>query len=135
MSVGPDGPTSHRNSNLMEQHVSEQYDEERPETTEEPLTTEADAVAEPASDEPVAPVPAEEPVDESLVEAHDGAAEGSEPEAVAVDGEAFDTGATEEPVEEVLAGVEAVGDDEPKVRNITSVPRHGARVRVTPRTP
>ena len=29
--------------------------------------------------------------------------------------------------------VEAVGDDEPKVRNITSVPRRGARVRVTAR--
>ena len=29
--------------------------------------------------------------------------------------------------------VTAVGDDEPKVRNITSVPRHGARIRVTPR--
>ena len=27
--------------------------------------------------------------------------------------------------------VEAVGDDEPKVRNITSVPRHGARIRVS----
>jgi cytochrome P450 len=26
--------------------------------------------------------------------------------------------------------VTAVGDDEPKVRNITSVPRRGARVRV-----
>ena len=25
----------------------------------------------------------------------------------------------------------AVGDDEPKVRNITSVPRNGARIRVT----
>lgn len=30
-------------------------------------------------------------------------------------------------------GVEAVGRDEPKVRNITSVPRHGARIRVTGR--
>jgi cytochrome P450 len=30
--------------------------------------------------------------------------------------------------------VTAVGDDEPKVRNITSVPRRGARVRVTART-
>ena len=29
--------------------------------------------------------------------------------------------------------VEAVGEDEPKVRNITSVPRRGARIRVTPR--
>ncbi len=29
--------------------------------------------------------------------------------------------------------VSALGDDEPKVRNITSVPRHGARVRVTAR--
>ena len=29
--------------------------------------------------------------------------------------------------------VTAVGDDEPKVRNITSVPRRGARVRVSPR--
>jgi len=29
--------------------------------------------------------------------------------------------------------VTAVGDDEPKVRNITSVPRRGARIRVTPR--
>ena len=29
--------------------------------------------------------------------------------------------------------VESVGPDEPKVRNITSVPRHGARIRVTPR--
>jgi cytochrome P450 family 135 len=29
--------------------------------------------------------------------------------------------------------VTAVGDDEPKVRNITSVPRHGARIRVTTR--
>jgi cytochrome P450 len=29
--------------------------------------------------------------------------------------------------------VTAVGDDEPKVRNITSVPRHGARIRVTAR--
>ncbi|MFC5178066.1 cytochrome P450 [Nocardioides taihuensis] len=29
--------------------------------------------------------------------------------------------------------VEAVGDDEPQVRNITSVPRHGSRVRVTRR--
>ncbi|MGA8845497.1 MAG: cytochrome P450 [Nocardioides sp.] len=29
--------------------------------------------------------------------------------------------------------VAALGDDEPKVRNITSVPRHGARVRVTAR--
>jgi cytochrome P450 len=28
----------------------------------------------------------------------------------------------------------AVGDDEPKVRNITSVPRHGARIRVTRRS-
>ena len=36
---------------------------------------------------------------------------------------------------EVLApyDVTAVGDDEPKVRNITSVPRSGARVRVTAR--
>jgi cytochrome P450 len=36
---------------------------------------------------------------------------------------------------EVLASydVEAVGDDEPKVRNITSVPRRGARIRVTAR--
>ena len=36
---------------------------------------------------------------------------------------------------EVLAAydVEAVGRDEPKVRNITSVPRHGARIRVTAR--
>jgi cytochrome P450 len=31
--------------------------------------------------------------------------------------------------------VAAVGEDEPKVRNITSVPRRGARVRVTRRTP
>jgi cytochrome P450 len=30
--------------------------------------------------------------------------------------------------------VSAVGDDEPKVRNITSVPRRGARIRVTPRS-
>jgi cytochrome P450 len=30
--------------------------------------------------------------------------------------------------------VTAVGDDEPKVRNITSVPRRGARIRVTPRS-
>jgi cytochrome P450 len=30
--------------------------------------------------------------------------------------------------------VTAVGTDEPQVRNITSVPRHGARVEVTPRT-
>ena len=30
-------------------------------------------------------------------------------------------------------GVEALGDDEPKVRNITSVPRNGARIRVTHR--
>jgi cytochrome P450 len=30
--------------------------------------------------------------------------------------------------------VEAVGDDEPRVRNITSVPRHGARVRVHARS-
>jgi len=30
-------------------------------------------------------------------------------------------------------GVEALGDDEPKVRNITSVPRHGARIRITNR--
>ncbi len=29
--------------------------------------------------------------------------------------------------------VHAVGDDEPKVRNITSVPRHGARIRITAR--
>jgi len=29
--------------------------------------------------------------------------------------------------------VAAVGDDEPKVRNITSVPRDGARIRVTAR--
>ena len=29
--------------------------------------------------------------------------------------------------------VAAVGDDEPKVRNITSVPRNGARMRVTAR--
>jgi cytochrome P450 family 135 len=29
--------------------------------------------------------------------------------------------------------VTAVGDDEPKVRNITSVPRNGARIRVSPR--
>ncbi|MDI6908764.1 cytochrome P450 [Nocardioides sp.] len=29
--------------------------------------------------------------------------------------------------------VEAIGTDEPKVRNITSVPRHGARIRVTTR--
>ena len=29
--------------------------------------------------------------------------------------------------------VTAVGDDEPKVRNITSVPRNGARIRVTTR--
>ncbi|RLV47866.1 cytochrome P450 [Nocardioides mangrovicus] len=29
--------------------------------------------------------------------------------------------------------LEAVGDDEPKVRNITSVPRHGARIAVAPR--
>ena len=29
--------------------------------------------------------------------------------------------------------VEAVGDDEPQVRNITSVPRRGSRVRVHPR--
>ena len=29
--------------------------------------------------------------------------------------------------------VTAVGDDEPKVRNITSVPRRGARIRVSPR--
>jgi cytochrome P450 len=29
--------------------------------------------------------------------------------------------------------VSAVGDDEPRVRNITSVPRRGARIRVTPR--
>jgi cytochrome P450 family 135 len=28
--------------------------------------------------------------------------------------------------------VETVGDDEPKVRNITSVPRHGSRIRVRP---
>ena len=36
---------------------------------------------------------------------------------------------------EVFAGfdVEAVGDDEPKVRNITSVPREGARIRVRKR--
>jgi hypothetical protein len=27
--------------------------------------------------------------------------------------------------------VEAVGRDHPKVRNITSVPRHGSRIRVT----
>ena len=26
--------------------------------------------------------------------------------------------------------VEAIGEDEPKVRNITSVPRHGAKIRV-----
>jgi cytochrome P450 family 135 len=30
-------------------------------------------------------------------------------------------------------GVETVGDDEPRVRNITSVPRYGARIRVTRR--
>jgi len=30
-------------------------------------------------------------------------------------------------------GVEALGQDEPKVRNITSVPRHGAQIRVTAR--
>ncbi|MGZ4465696.1 MAG: cytochrome P450 [Nocardioides sp.] len=37
---------------------------------------------------------------------------------------------------EVLAAydVTAVGADEPKVRNITSVPRHGARIRVTARS-
>jgi cytochrome P450 len=36
---------------------------------------------------------------------------------------------------EVLASydVAAVGDDEPKVRNITSVPRRGARIRITAR--
>ena len=34
---------------------------------------------------------------------------------------------------EVLSryAVESMGDDEPKVRNITSVPRQGARIRVT----
>ena len=38
---------------------------------------------------------------------------------------------------EVLAAydVEAVGADEPKVRNITSVPRHGARIRVRVTSP
>jgi len=29
--------------------------------------------------------------------------------------------------------VHAVGDEEPRVRNITSVPRRGARIRVTAR--
>jgi cytochrome P450 len=29
--------------------------------------------------------------------------------------------------------VTTVGTDEPQVRNITSVPRHGARIRVRPR--
>ncbi len=29
--------------------------------------------------------------------------------------------------------VVAIGDDEPKVRNITSVPRRGVRIRVTAR--
>jgi hypothetical protein len=30
--------------------------------------------------------------------------------------------------------VEAVGDDEPRVRNITSVPRYGSRMRVVARS-
>ncbi|MGL5850437.1 MAG: cytochrome P450, partial [Phycicoccus sp.] len=30
--------------------------------------------------------------------------------------------------------LEAIGQEEPRVRNITSVPRHGAQVVVTPRT-
>jgi transcriptional antiterminator NusG len=81
-------------------------------STESVESEEVDEVDESSEDaEPVDPVPADEPVDEALVEAHDGAAEGTEPEVVAQDDEAFDNNPTEEPVEEVVAQAEEATDD------------------------
>ncbi len=93
----------------MEQHVSEQYDQENPSEVEEksvdpvdPIDPDA-ALADSADTgdvdeaaEPIEPVPADEPVDEDLVEATEGAAEGSAPAEVAVDDEADVPAETEE---------------------------------------
>jgi transcriptional antiterminator NusG len=106
----------------MEQHVSEQYDQEiasevedqpvdvvdpvDPVDAEEPI----DEAVDEAVDEPVDAV-ADEPVDEALVEANEGAAEGSAPEEIAVDDESFDDAPTEEPVAEVVASAEDAADE------------------------
>jgi transcriptional antiterminator NusG len=123
---GPIGPPKSSNSKLMEQQVSEQYDQESTTEVEEQIvdpvdpdhegdideTGDAGDVGDPTdTDEPIEPVPADEPVDEALVEATEGAAEGSAPEEVAVDDEAFDTAPTEEPVEEVQASAEETVDE------------------------
>jgi transcriptional antiterminator NusG len=115
---------------LMEQHVSEQYDQETSSEVEEqpvdPVDLEdsehvgeageiedIEAGDEDLDDavEPIDPIVADEPVDEALVEAVDGAAEGSAPEEVAVDDESFDANPTEEPLDEVLASAEEAVDE------------------------
>ncbi len=109
--------------------MSEQYDQEIPSEVEDqsvdpvdPVDPEdsvdpvdpvdaADAVDEDDADEPIEPVPADEPVDETLVEATEGAPEGSAPEDVAVDDESADPAPTEEPVDEVVASAEETVDE------------------------
>jgi transcriptional antiterminator NusG len=113
----------------MEQHVSEQYDQETPSEVEEQPVDPVDpvdltdpddaddavetsnAVDPDVAAEPLEPVPADESVDEALVEATEGSAEGSAPEEVAVDDEAFDAAPTEEPVDEVVASAEEIVDE------------------------
>ncbi len=79
--------------------MSQQHDQEIPSEVEEHPV------------DPVDPVAAEEPVDEALVEATEGAPEGTAPAEVAVDDESTDDAATAEPVDEVVASAEEVADE------------------------
>lgn len=111
----------------MEHHVSEQYDENLPEPGPEDLDALEVESDDPelevgldadldGGDAPLDPVPADDVADEDLVEATEETAEGAMLDAVEADDDPVDALETEESVDEVVAAVEEVTDEDAEER-------------------